>query len=225
MPWPVRTPQPTVATSGDAGRRAHVRRQTGAHDGQAPRREQRLTDPDRPDAADADHGEDRDDDVRRQDHGGGGADERGERPVWPLGRPGRPGRRSPAGPRPLPGRTSVISKIMPTGSGAGARNRQATNPNRKSPRDVDPVIRRTSVPVRAAAASSSSGRTMRWRASSGLRAEERDGDRSRATPRPSGTRSGSAGRRCSVKPDGRVDRSRSRSWRGPHRGPRSRPRP
>ena len=73
-------------------------------------------------------------------------------------------------------RTSVIPKIRPTAhelkcgpgsNGIGARNRQARNPNRKAPRDVDPVIRRTTVPVKAAAASNRSGKTTKWRASSG----------------------------------------------------------
>ena len=102
-------------------------------------------------------------------------------PSWPAWPPARPGRRATAGPPRLPGRTSVISKTMPTASGAGARNRQAANPNRKRPRDRDPVIRRTSVPVRAAAASRSSGRAMRCRASSGSVPSSEIGDR--AEPR------------------------------------------
>ena len=57
--------------------------------------------------------------------------------------------------------------MRPGMNGTGARKRQARNPNRKAPRDDDPVIRRTSVPVSAAAASTSRGRTTKWRASSG----------------------------------------------------------
>ena len=89
--------------------------------------------------------------------------------------PARPGRtcasRTATAARPY----SVIPKSMPTANelkygpddGTGARNRQARNPKRKAPRDVDPVIRRTIVPVSAAAASSISGSTTKWRASSG----------------------------------------------------------
>ena len=58
-------------------------------------------------------------------------------------------------------------KCGPGMNGTGARNRQARNPKRKAPREDDPVIRRTIVPVRAAAASSNSGSTTKWRASSG----------------------------------------------------------
>ena len=70
----------------------------------------------------------------------------------------------------------VIPKIRPTAqelkcppamTGTGARKRHARNPNRKAPRDDDPVTRRTSVPVSAAAANTSRGRTTKWRASSG----------------------------------------------------------
>ena len=40
-------------------------------------------------------------------------------------------------------------------------------PKRKAPDDVAPVSRRTSVPVIAAAARTTNGSTMKWRASSG----------------------------------------------------------
>ena len=53
-------------------------------------------------------------------------------------------------------------------NGTGARKTYANNPNRNAPRDDDPVIRRTIVPVNAAAASKSSGRTMKCRASRGV---------------------------------------------------------
>ena len=53
----------------------------------------------------------------------------------------------------------VIPKMRPRANGAGARKRQAANPNRKAPRDADPVTRRTRVPVKAAAANKRAGRT------------------------------------------------------------------
>ena len=63
--------------------------------------------------------------------------------------------------------TAQELKCGPATNGTGARNRQARNPKRNAPRDDDPVIRRTTVPVSAAAASSISGSTTKWRASSG----------------------------------------------------------
>ena len=79
----------------------------------------------------------------------------------------------------------VIPKINPTAhalksapgmNGTGARKRHARNPKRKAPRDAVPVIRLTTVPVSAAAASNRIGSTIRWRASQWRRAEERDRD-------------------------------------------------
>ena len=57
---------------------------------------------------------------------------------------------------------------MPTANGTGARNRHARNPNKKALDEDAPVTRRTSVPVRAAAASSIRGSATKWRASSGV---------------------------------------------------------
>ena len=58
-------------------------------------------------------------------------------------------------------------KCGPAMIGIGARNRHAMKPKRNAPSDVAPVSRRTSVPVIAAAARRTSGRTMKCRASSG----------------------------------------------------------
>ena len=52
-------------------------------------------------------------------------------------------------------------------SATGAMNRHARTPKRKAPRVREPVSRRTSVPVSTAAASNMTGRTTKWRASSG----------------------------------------------------------
>ena len=68
MPWPVRTPQPTVAARAIAGRQERPLPDRRARSGSRRVGEERLADPDRPDASDADHGQDGDDDVRRQDH-------------------------------------------------------------------------------------------------------------------------------------------------------------
>src|SRR6185369_10283628 len=75
-----------------------------------------------------------------------------------------------------PSPKTVIPEIRPEAhtlkngpgiSGTGARKRQTTNPKRNAGLDRVPFIRRTSVPVRAATASSSTGRTTRYRAASG----------------------------------------------------------
>ena len=62
-------------------------------------------------------------------------------------------------------------------TGTGARKRQARKPKRKAPGDVDPVIRRTTVPVRAAAASSEQRQDDEVARVQRRRAEDRDDGR------------------------------------------------
>ena len=161
---------------GDAGRDERPA-PDGRDLGQPSRREQGLADAHGPHGPDPDQRQRGDRDVCRQDHRGGAADERRQRPRSPddcpsTARPyideqdrhrGEAVRGDPEDQADRP-RAEVRA-----GDQRHRREEQAGEEPEEERRraTVEPVSRRTSVPVSAAAASNSSGRTTKWRASSG----------------------------------------------------------
>ena len=219
--WPVTQPH-RVATPGDASPRTCAA-QTGERSEGVRVVHSDPTDPDRPDARDADERQHGDDNVGREDEGNHAADERRQRP----GRRARPrtatqyrASRTATAPSPY----SVIPKIMPTAqelkngpgiNGTGARNRHATKP-KSTPAETRPL---------SGARGCRSGRPRpggrrQHDEDSGPRAarsRRRDRRPRRATARPSDTRSGRGdpgarrSRTARVRLRARVARSRPRT--------------